>query len=655
VNIKADKSNYWMPNLYWINDPANPATTTFTSIPAIVRFYYFLPRTSGDQPVEPFPEGLRMLVGDPNSKTDDKTGLFLFGCQTQSDFTNTIYKSNFNFDHICPWGVKTEVHFPQCWDGVNLWKDDMTHMSYPVGWPGNADVRNGACPASHPVRVPTILLEYTWHQEDVAPGQVVNGHLAWANGDTSGAGIHGDFVAGWDTAVLRKALNDPGCVNKGFSMPMENCPSLAPYHDIGSAQRCNVPDKGFLAQPGGNGDKVTLPKLPGCNPIWASGPKPSCNPPVAGLNVGAYTGIDGPRTVSAADRRDFKLPANGTGWQYAGCFADDDWNPTFTPRTAFIDGAMTTERCTSACAAAGMPFAAIELRGGFRCTCAPAGALNMGASLFNVSQCSQPCPGNAKQICGDTYRMATYYTSDTTLTEAADAYDKGCYSSPGPTTGLLGASDYNFNSNTMTNDVCAKACLARNSTWFGTYYGNTCYCGKTYDLGTGSFIPRDQCTRKCFGNSSEVCGDLYKLSVFNLTNAQIELDTYNHPAGFAGKSTGVFCLYTDSAGCYAEGNGVMALAGNAWSLNTMTVSQCLNGCSELGYKFAGLKSGNQCNCGSTFNGGIKLPYSQCQTMCPGNTTQTCGGDNRIELFNTTAATVTPATQRAARPAGYLGK
>lgn len=86
----------------------------------------------------------------------------------------------------------------------------------------------------------------------------------------------------------------------------------------------------------------------------------------------------------------------------------------------------------------------------------------------------------------------------------------------------------------------------------------------------------------------------------------------------------------------------------------MTVSQCLNGCSELGYKHAGLKSGNQCMCGDVFNGGIKLPYSQCQTPCTGNSTQTCGGDNRIELFNTTAATVTPATQRAARPVGYLG-
>lgn len=629
-----------MPSLYWINDPANPDNTTFTAIPAVVRFYYFLPRTSSDVPVEPFPEGLRMLVGDPNSKTDDKSGLFLFGCQTQSDFANTIYKTNFNFDHSCPSGVKTEVHFPQCWDGVNLWKSDMTHMSYPVGWPANAEVRNGPCPASHPVRLPTILLEYTFHNEDVAPGQNVAGHLAWANGDTTGAGIHGDFIAGWDTDVLRKALNDPGCVNKGFSMPMQDCPSLAPYHDIAAAQRCNVPDKGILKQPTGNADKITIPALPGCNKIWPSGPKPTCNPPVAGLSIAGLTGVDGPKQVPAAEQRNFKLPT-GDGWQYAGCFADDDQNPAFSGRTYFTDSAMTQDRCTSACAAAGMPFAAMEIRGGYRCVCAPETGLKMTAALYNVSQCSQPCPGNSSQICGDSYRMAVYHTTNTAIDTALSAYDKGCYSSPGTNVGLLGASDYNFNSNTMTNDVCAKACIGRNATWSGTYYGSTCYCGKNFDLGTGTFVPRDQCTRKCSGNSSEVCGDLYKLSVFNLTNADIELDSYDHPAGYAG--------------CFAEGNGVLALQGNSWTLNTMTVSQCLNGCSEIGYKLAGLESGNRCYCANDFTGGIRLPYSQCQTPCAGNATQTCGGDNRLELFNTTAATVTPATQKAAFPAGYLGE
>lgn len=411
-NIKADKSNYWMPNLYWINDPAHPDTTSFIAISALVRFYYFLPRTSNDVPVEPFPEGLRMVVGDPNSKTDDRRGIFQFGCQQQANFANTIYGPNFNFDSYCPWGVKTEVRFPQCWDGVNLYKSDMSHMSYPVGWERNGDLRNGPCPATHPVRVPTILLEYTWHPEDVAPNQKVKGHLAWANGDTTGAGIHADFIAGWDTNFLRKALNDPGCVNQGSSMPFEKCPTFAPYHDINAAKSCNVPDKGILKQPSGNADKITIPALPGCNKIWPSGPKPTCNPPVAGLSVAGLTGTNGPLQVPAAEQRAFKLPT-GKGWQYAGCFADDDTNPTFKGKTTFNNAAMTLDLCTSTCAAKGMNFAALELRGGNRCTCAGENSLNLGAGLYNISQCSVPCPGNAKQICGDSYRMAVYHTTDT--------------------------------------------------------------------------------------------------------------------------------------------------------------------------------------------------------------------------------------------------
>lgn len=69
----------------------------------------------------------------------------------------------------------------------------------------------GQCPISHPVRLPAILLEYTHLVSQVMPNVPLAGNLVWANGDSTGYGIHGDFVDGWNTALLQQALNSKGC------------------------------------------------------------------------------------------------------------------------------------------------------------------------------------------------------------------------------------------------------------------------------------------------------------------------------------------------------------------------------------------------------------------------------------------------------------
>lgn len=67
-------------------------------------------------------------------------------------------------------------------------------MLYPYTY--SAEIRNDLCPLSHPVRIPSILLEYTQFIAQPAAGAIVKGNLAWANGDTTGHGIHTDFING---------------------------------------------------------------------------------------------------------------------------------------------------------------------------------------------------------------------------------------------------------------------------------------------------------------------------------------------------------------------------------------------------------------------------------------------------------------------------
>ena len=187
--ITVDKSNYWMPKLYWINNGGS----SFTPLPEVHRFYYFLSRNSPNQTVTPWPRGLRMLVGDPDAKTANSES-FGFTCHVNSDlFTGDINSDNFNFDRDCPWGMRVDAEFPQCWDGLNLYLPGNAHMTYTDA---GSSFRDGSCPWSHPVRLPQLMLEYTFGPSAWAQGVALAGNLAWANGDTTGYGVHADFTNG---------------------------------------------------------------------------------------------------------------------------------------------------------------------------------------------------------------------------------------------------------------------------------------------------------------------------------------------------------------------------------------------------------------------------------------------------------------------------
>lgn len=640
VAIQADKSAYWMPQLYFID--RRQTQLQYIPVDTNIRFYYFLPRDDDNKPVAPFPEGLRMLVGNPNSKSADTTGRFQFSCQTQQSFANTIYGNNFNFDHICPYGVKTEVKFPNCWDGVNLYKADGSHMSYPYTWPESADIRNNACPLSHPIRIPSILLEYTHHVAKASAGAVVKGNLAWANGDTTGYGIHADFVNGWDINVLSKALNSTACTGLPAAIGMTECADLKPYVNMAAAQACK-PALGVMQTPcttNDNADYVPLTSLPGCNPLWESGSKPTCSSTQI-PDVTPFKGTDGPLTVPVAQQRGFKWPT-ALGWQKIGCLRDDDKFPAFNAHSSFTDPNMTVEKCQTSCARGGYDIAGLEQRGGNVCRCIKKADIRMDAGLA-FANCDTPCPGNTSQLeCGGSYIMNTYYMTPGTPNNMTTQYYKGCYAPTDNAAAINAATTYKFDSATMTRDVCKEACVGKGAKWMALKYGRTCMCGTNFSFGTGSYVPDSQCNSACLGDSKTTCGSLYQFSIFNLTNTDIAPSDNNKPAGYQG--------------CHARGAGALALNGNSWKpVEPLTVDDCVNGCSELNFTLAGLDGGNQCSCGNSFAGGQDLPDSQCPLPCPGNANQTCGGSNGInELYNTTFAKVTFATQAAAHPAGWQG-
>jgi hypothetical protein len=117
--------------------------------------------TTQSSPVTAFKPGFRMLIGSVSNT--DREGARNFRQLTYICMQNegTREPETLTFPtKPCPLGIMINHRFPTCWDGVNLDSPDhREHMAYPEEGTFES---GGKCPASHPVRVPQILLETVW-------------------------------------------------------------------------------------------------------------------------------------------------------------------------------------------------------------------------------------------------------------------------------------------------------------------------------------------------------------------------------------------------------------------------------------------------------------------------------------------------------------
>lgn len=496
-----DMSNYWTPQLYWVNNDANEvnAETTYTPLDAAHRFYYFLTRNQPDIPVSPFPKGLRILAGKNTAKTYNDTGIPTDGLTYQCQISSTDLDSNpiaatwNDFDFYCQ-QVKLELKFPSCWDGVNLYSEDGSHMAYPQA------LMYGSCPMSHPTRLPAILLEVTWHLQDIPTTDSPKNRLILANGDTTGFGTHADFSNGWDTDVLHAALNDPVCVGLGHSIPAADCPSLNFNADTGAAAaKVCQPMRGQLVE-NGTTDGVPASRLPGCNKPWPSGAKPTCDDEVIYTpDLTKFLGVTTqPYPATADDTVDVWLatPLSNTStvWQDVGCITNDGFDDDVVEWQDWHQ--MTIGNCQDFCGSIGYPYAALAL--GYQCFCSK--QLNLSAAKVDPARCDIACSGDSSTTCGYDGLMHTYYkpTVAAVRPSTTDLSYAGCYQD-------VTISDMKDPDITDLTG-CKEYCSSKGTKYFGVSNAQYCVCGDMPADGAGRRVPEFECNSKCSFNSSQICG-----------------------------------------------------------------------------------------------------------------------------------------------------
>ncbi|GJN94687.1 hypothetical protein Rhopal_007778-T1 [Rhodotorula paludigena] len=372
---KADLSAYWTPQLY-----LEFANGTFASVEQVgggLIYYLYRTHPTDKTKLLAFPKGLKMLVGDPMRRTynesrpvDQAIG---WNCLGGSQPTRKPELPSEN----CPNGLRGEIRFPSCWNGVDLYKTDQSHMSYPIGGE-----------AGH---------EIMWSIDPLAKAgyfdlaKTPKSPFVLANGDPTGYGYHGDFQNGWNVDVLQQAADI--CTND--SGVIEECPVLELY-DRATEGYCRKVVLG------------NLDSLPGCNPVTKTAAKAkkgmsSCpnlaTPALLGPST-AYTGKYPPPGATGL-RSDPITASSSNGYKYQGCYlggSDRGWSKQLSLTKK------TVKECLSKAKAEGYTYVGIEYGG----ECWVGTSLAPSTKEIDYGKCDMTCRDEPNRVCGGPAAMTLY-------------------------------------------------------------------------------------------------------------------------------------------------------------------------------------------------------------------------------------------------------
>ena len=463
VYVKADKSVYWFPELYF----RSPQNGSFIQVPERPehKIYYFN-RAESNETIEEFPNDFRMLAGNSQLRSMPATAqgqsITQWYCHGPPDEVSTGFPSFTS----CDYGFAGSIHFPHCWNGnafdIN---NPYDHMSYPMG--DHAD--SGYCPESHPHVMPHIFVEF-WFNVNQFNGYYTANDKPWvlAMGDPTGYGFHADFINGWQTGVLLNAMKT--CTIGESGAPLSNCFDVYTQDEINACSIAPVVQETVTGW---------LDALPGCNPIQ-SGPanavKPTCNGNQATISGTSVA----PAPSGAASSSSPNLPPTSSSVANAAGTSSNLNNKQQTSNTNTNTNANPT-------------------------TSTIVQTTHVTAS---TTASATPCP------------TASSTPSVNAVLPPNWSY-AGCYTDNlNPRSlGTTGVQFAGLGVGQVTSSACVAYCAKSGYNIAGTEYGSQCFCDNA--LTNSQVAPASVCITPCQGNSSEVCGGAAALSVFATTGTKL--------------------------------------------------------------------------------------------------------------------------------------